>query len=68
MTDDLRARITQALAQHDCYDFAGGLECRCGEGFVGDDNNAEVFWAKHVADVVLSVLPPHLAHDNNGSG
>lgn len=53
---DLYQLITDIVAKHDCYDYAGALQCRCGEDFVGDDNNAEVFWAQHVAQVVGDLL------------
>jgi hypothetical protein len=48
--------LTKLLSAHDCYDYAGGLDCRCGESFVGDDNNAEKFWAAHVAAVLAEAL------------
>lgn len=53
---DLYRLVTDIVAKHDCYDYAGGLDCRCGESFFGDDNNAEEFWAAHVGQVVGDLL------------
>ena len=54
---DLRAQIADALAGHDHWDYAGDLQCRCGESFYGDgdgDKKAQE-WGAHAADVVLAL-------------
>ncbi len=55
MTDILRDRIAAVAVQHDPYDYAGGLKCRCGfrEGCGG---TAVTAWAEHLADAVIAAL------------
>lgn len=53
----IEGRIAAVLAKHDCYDYAGGLWCRCDESFYGDgDAHANQYWANHVAKVVVAEL------------
>lgn len=53
---DLYQLITDVVAKHDCYDYGGGLECRCGESFTSDDENTERIWARHVGRLVGDLL------------
>lgn len=58
MTGSLRDRIAAVVYAHDCWDYAGGLECRCGSRFsFGDDDphgDAITPWSNHVADALLA--------------
>lgn len=57
MSGDIRERIADVLSKHDCWDYAGALQCRCDEDFVGDDDQrSEQKWAAHVADVLATEL------------
>jgi hypothetical protein len=60
MSDSLRDRIATVIYAHDCWDYAGGLECRCGSQFTFDDSdvNGDAIkpWADHVADAVIAEL------------
>jgi hypothetical protein len=60
MSDSLRDRIAAVVYAHDCWDYAGGLECRCDSQFTFDDSdvNGDAIkpWADHVADAVIAEL------------
>jgi len=58
--EDLRTRIAAVVYAHDCWDYSGGLECRCGSqfGFDDDDPQGDAItpWSEHVADAVIREL------------
>lgn len=60
MIDNLRDRIAAVIYAHDCWDYAGGLECRCGSQFSFDENDpngdAIAPWSEHVTDAVIREL------------
>lgn len=60
--DGLHGRIAAVIYAHDCWDYAGGLECRCGSQFSFDENDpsgdAITPWSEHVADAVIAELNP----------
>jgi hypothetical protein len=57
---DLQARIAAVIYEHDSWDYAGGLECRCGSRFGFDDSDlngdAITPWSEHVAAAVIREL------------
>lgn len=53
---DIRDRIAAVLGSHDAYDYAGGLECRCGSFRDGCGGTATGGWYRHLADTVIEAL------------
>ena len=63
MSDVLRQHITDMLAEHDHWDYAGDLQCQCGESFHSGpaaenrEPGGKVHrWAEHVADLLIERL------------
>lgn len=57
--DDLRTRIAELQRAHMPIDYAGGIDCTCGDNFHPDHGGidvAEPLWAAHVADAVIAAL------------
>lgn len=56
---DLRTRIAELQRAHMPIDYAGGIDCTCGDNFHPDHGGidvAEPLWAAHVADAVIREL------------
>lgn len=53
---DIRDRIAAVLRNHDAYDYAGGLECRCGSFRDGCGGTAVDGWSHHLADKLIEAL------------
>ena len=58
--EDLRTRIAAVVYAHDCWDYAGGLECRCGSQFSFDEDDPQgdaiTPWSEHVAEALVREL------------
>lgn len=67
MSDNLRTRIAELQRAHMPIDYAGGIDCTCGDNFHPDHGGidvAEPLWAAHLADAVIrEVLTPEFLAD-----
>ena len=60
---NLHNLISDVQLTHSPIDYAGGIECSCGEDFQpehGGIDVAEAMWADHVAGAVMEMLTIHV--------
>lgn len=56
--NEFEQRIAAIIVCHDPTDYAGGLECRCGESFEYDDGweIGVKAWSEHLAKVIVAEM------------
>jgi hypothetical protein len=53
---DIYKQLAAVIDRHNAWDYAGGLECHCGEKFDAPINEATGRWSDHLAQQLVDQL------------